>query len=364
MDGERQDAPWPGPGGDRAKARLEVLHINTTKTCNLACVFCYDNAERAKTPLLPLDVYERVAEDAIGLGLRKVILSGGEPLTRKDWRDIAGLFCRDDIEVSLATNGTLIKPETVAFLADLPRYSMSISIDGGAQVHDRIRGKQGAFDATLKGLALLKEAGIRFDINATLSRDNLSEVSALARIARDFKCYVRLSLLHPNGRGSKMEEGCLDADEIFRVREYCHVLRSSGGINLHLNLPPLLCYLDDIHPARGAACGWATHYCGLMANGDVTICGVASGETGLIAGNVRDQSLADIWRNSELFNTTRAFRTEDLKGVCGRCPFNAFCGGACRLSAYRQDGDFLAPYFLCQSFYDQGYIPEDLLDEA
>ncbi len=346
----------------RKVARLEALHINATKTCNLACTFCYDNAQRAKSKNLPLSVYEGIVDDACSLGLQKVILSGGEPLTRGDWRDIALLFAARGVEISLATNGTLITQDVADFMAGLEHYSISISLDGAEQAHDRIRGRKGAYAKTLNGLRILKKAGVKFAINTTLSRDNVGDVKDLARIARDFQCYVRLSLLHPNGRAENMGSQALDAEEIFRVREFCHLLYKSSGVNIHINLPPLLQYLDEIMPTRGSACGWAKHYCGLLDNGDVTICGVASGEKDLIAGNVLHDSLDHIWRNAPLFQKTRNFENRDIKGICGRCPFNDFCGGACRLSAYREAGDFLAPYFLCQRFYDLGHIPEALLD--
>ena len=312
---------------------------------------------------LPLSVYEDVVDDAVSLGLKKVILSGGEPLTRVDWRDIARLFAGRGVEISLATNGTLITQSVAEFLSSLDRYSISVSLDGGAATHDRIRGKVGAYDKTLNGLKILKDYGLKFDVNTTLSRDNMADVKELARIARDFNCYVRLSLLHPNGRGEAMKPLILDTEEIFRVREFCHTLRRTGSVNIQLNLPPLLQYLDDILPTRGSACGWATHYCGLLANGDVTICGVASGEASLVAGNVLQQRFHDIWLKADVFNETRNLKTSDIKGICGRCPFNEFCGGACRLSAYREDHDFLSPYFLCQQFYDQGHIPEGLLND-
>jgi radical SAM protein with 4Fe4S-binding SPASM domain len=100
----------------------------------------------------------------------------------------------------------------------------------------------------------------------------------------------------------------------------------------------------------------------VLANGDVTICGVASDEPELVAGNVLDRPFREIWANAALFARTRALDVHDLGGICGRCAFREFCGGACRLSAFRESGDFLAPYELCQRFYDEGLIADELLD--
>lgn len=340
---------------------LHTIHFNSTKTCNLACTFCYDNAVRGKTSNLSIDVIRRLASDAAECGGQRVILSGGEPMSRTDWRDIASVFDSYGMEVSFATNGTLLDDQSVAFFKTLKRPTLSISLDGGETVHNTLRGSDSAFRSTMAGLRRLKEAGIPFHINSVLYSGNISEIGTLTKIARDFDCAVRLTLLHKNGRANEIDSESFSPEDILRIREYCHSLRQSG-INIFLNLPPLLQYVDEIIPSRGAACGWAENFCGVLANGDVTICGVASDEPRLVAGNIATESFRDIWQNAELFAETRSFEIRDLKGVCGRCPFNEFCGGACRLSAFRDWDDFHAPYYLCQQFYERGFIPEQVLE--
>lgn len=346
---------------DSSVPKLDTIHFNSTKSCNLGCAFCYDKAVRGRTEVLSLDVVRQIAEDAAELGARRVILSGGEPMVRRDWMEIANIFDSLGMEISLATNGTLIDNEIAAFLSRLKKVSISISLDGDETVHDRLRDQAGAHRRTIRGLEALRQAGIKFDINATIFRENISEVPFLTRLSRDFDCDVRLSLLHPNGRGRDMHELELTPEEILRLREYCHILRHNG-IKVFLNLPPLLQYLEEIIPSRGAACGWAINFCGVLANGDVTICGVASDEPDLVAGNVKEKRFRDIWRDASLFRATRSLNTRDLAGICGRCPFNEFCGGACRLSAFRAEGDFLAPYDLCEKFYRSGLIPDEILE--
>src|SRR3712207_2807478 len=107
---------------------LDTLHFNSTKSCNLGCSFCYDKAVRAPTENLPLDLIRNLARDAAELGARRVILSGGEPTLRKDWRDVARAFDEMGMEVSLATNGTLITEEVAEFLGGLKSVSLSISV--------------------------------------------------------------------------------------------------------------------------------------------------------------------------------------------------------------------------------------------
>lgn len=340
---------------------LDTLHFNATKTCNLGCVFCYDKAVRGKTENLPLSIVAEIAEDATAMGARRVILSGGEPMARNDWRHVAKIFNDAGMEVSLATNGTLITDDVASFLATLKNVTISISIDGDHKIHDQLRAQEGALARTLDGMASLRQVGLTFDVNATLSKLNIASVPFLTKLARDYQCTMRLSLLHPNGRGTELANDALDPEEIFELRTYCRTLRKTANMNIFVNLPPLLMYLDEIIPGRGAACGWAENFCGVLSNGDVAICGVASDEPDLVAGNVKKQRFREIWSKSPLFRYTRSLKTTDLKGICGRCPFNSVCGGACRLSAFRNGGDLLGAYTECQMFYDAGHIPEEIL---
>jgi AdoMet-dependent heme synthase len=343
--------------------QLHTIHFNLTKSCNLFCSFCYNNAVQGHTNQLPIKTVEQLASDAAECGCRRVIVSGGEPMVRHDWKDVTKIFDRYAMEVSFATNGTLIDDKTIDFLKTLSNPTLSISLDGGEQIHNEIRGSKTAFQRTLAGIEKLKLAGIPFHVNSVLFRKNLSEIGCLTKLARDYNCAVRLTLLHDNGRANDIYNQSLTAEEILRVREYCHILRKAG-VNIFLNLPPLLQYFDEIIMSRGTACGWAVNFCGVLANGDVTICGVANDEPELVAGNIANESFTDIWQNSPLFRETRGNKTSDLKGICGKCPFNEYCGGACRLSAFRRTGDFSAPYGLCQYFYDTGYIPESILEPA
>jgi len=108
----------------------------------------------------------------------------GNQLVRTDWKEVAAVFDEAGMEVSLATNGTLISDEVAKFLAGLKKVSLSISIDGDEDVHDQLRDQKGAHRRTMRGLKALKNAGIAFDVNATLFRDNISEVPFLTKLAR------------------------------------------------------------------------------------------------------------------------------------------------------------------------------------
>ncbi len=339
---------------------LESIYFNLTKTCNLACKFCYDNSVRQRTNNLPLKTIHQIAQDAVELGTKSIAMAGGEPTSRSDWREIATLFDNQGIETILVTNGTLINKETATFLQTLKKCTISISLDGNEAIHDSLRGLKGAHKQTIKGLQALSEVELPFQLSSVICRENFQEIPLLIKLAKNFNCPINLIIFHPSGRGKNIEKLRLKPSDILKLREYCHILRQQG-INIHIGLPPLLRYTSEILPMSGA-CGWAGNLCGILANGDVSVCGAVGDEPALVAGNVLKTSLKEIWINSPLFTKLRSLKTKNLQGICGRCLFNEFCGGGCRLSAFRTSGgNFLAPYELCQQFYEAGYLSEAAL---
>lgn len=349
---------------DVAAPELHTLHFNVTNTCNLSCSFCYINAVKAKTTDLPIWRIRGLAAEARRVGGVRVILSGGEAFVRKDWFEIFSAFAGEDFNLSIVSNGTLLRDRVVEKLKTLPKAEVMISLDGGREAHDEIRGKVGAHDKTVAAIERLKAVGIAVQVNATIIKTNFRDVAYLTKLSRDLDVAVRFSLLNPyNGRGPNLAPMALGVEEIIALREYCREVRQRGS-RVFLNVPPLLQFAEDIIPIRSPSCGWTRSYCGVTYDGNVTICGVAGADSTLYVGNVMETRFDEIWLHAPLFQRLRALGANDLKGICSRCPVRVECGGACRLSAYKSRHDFTASYGMCQTFYDKEYIPEEALDPA
>jgi radical SAM protein with 4Fe4S-binding SPASM domain len=341
-----------------------ALHFNVTNTCNLSCKFCYADSIKAKTISIPIEDIRRLAVEAREVGCQKVILSGGEIFARDDWFDICQTFAGTGIEVTLVSNGTLISDVRIEKIKQIEGFSILISLDGAEETHDRIRGHPGSHAKTVALLEKLVANNIDCQVNATIIKQNFCDVIYLAELSLRLNVSMRFSLLNRhNGRGGTVSDDALTVEDIVELRAFCHALRQQGS-KVFLNLPPLLQFPEDVVPIRSPSCGWTKSYCGVTNEGYVTVCGVAGADQSLYQGNILQQSFADIWRNSELFNYLRSLRPDDLTGICGRCKLREVCGGACRLSAYKARNDFTAPYGLCQEFYDMGLVPESALDPA
>lgn len=344
------------------KPLLHTLHYNVTNTCNLSCSFCYIDAVKQKTTDIPLWRIQKLAEEAKSVGGIKVILSGGEIFTRKDWREVCAAFDSNGFILSIVSNGTLISDDHLKELRKFRDVGILFSLDGDVEAHDEIRGQKGSHHRTVQAIKATHDWGIPVQVNATIIKRNFADTIYLAELSHQLDVSVRFSLLNPyNGRGLNLVPTALDVDEIIRLREFCHELRKRGS-KVFINLPPLLQYSEDIVPARSPSCGWTKSYCGVTYDGNVTICGVAGADKTLYQGNIMEKPFDEIWLSSPLFNQLRRLNESDLKGICSRCPARQWCGGSCRLSAYKRDGDFTASLGICQTFYDLGHIPEEVLD--
>ncbi|HBP89199.1 MAG TPA: hypothetical protein DD706_16045 [Nitrospiraceae bacterium] len=341
---------------------LHTLHYNVTNTCNLGCSFCYIDAVKKKTADIPLWRIKKLAEEARRVGAVKVILSGGEIFARKDWYEVCAAFDCNGFSLSIVSNGTLISSDYLNRLRDFSNIGIMLSLDGDAKAHDEIRGQNGAHQKTLSAIKAIRASNIPVQVNATIIKSNLADSIYLANLSRELDVSMRFSLLNPyNGKGINSTPMALDVKEVIELREFCHELRKKGS-KIFINLPPLLQYPEDVVPTRSPSCGWTKSYCGVTYDGHVTICGVAGADKSLHQGNIMEKPFDEIWLTSPLFNELRKLDETNLKGICARCPARKWCGGSCRLSAYKRDGDFTASLGICQTFYDLGYIPEQVLD--
>ena len=183
---------------DNHKPRLIFWEV--TKGCNLRCIHCRATATELSSPLdLPTTNALNVIKQVSQYSLPILVLSGGEPLFRKDIFDLARYATECGLRVALATNGTLVTKEVARKIVDAGVRRVSISLDGAnASTHDAFRGIPGAFDAALVGIRNLKELGMSVQINMSIARHNAHELPAVltwpnrwARTLSTLSCWCR-----------------------------------------------------------------------------------------------------------------------------------------------------------------------------
>lgn len=336
--------------------QLRLLFWELTSRCNLQCCHCRAAAQPDASPdelstAEILHLVRSIRKDADPI----IVLTGGEPLTRPDFFTIAAACTEQFSHVALATNGTLIDDAVAQQIRACDIERVSISLDGARpETHESFRGVEGSFTAALRGMAALQHAGVSLQINATLTKHNSCEIDRLLELALSWHVDAfHLFCLVPVGCGASISQdqrlssqetedilkwlflrsvelhGRLQfkatcAPQYFRVRQE---LAAKHGI-------PLPAQEHGMHAmTRGCLAG--SSVCFLSHHGDVQPCGYLP----VRAGNVRQQSLGEIWATSEVFAKLRD--VDRLTGKCRACEFRTDCQG-CRARAYASSGDYLA----------------------
>jgi radical SAM protein with 4Fe4S-binding SPASM domain len=358
-------------------ARPYVVSWNLTYRCNLACEHCYLDAGGA--PLVDAESFAdrseldtegcfRVIDDLAAFAPECVtILTGGEPLLRRDILEIVRRAADRGLWVVIGTNGVRITENLARRLADAGARGLSLSLDAlDADRHDRFRKVRGAWRNTVEGAEILGRTGLPFIVQTTAGAHNLGELEAIAAFAHDRLAAKvwNLYFLVPTGRGQYVSD--ITPAQYDDVLASLHRIQQTYDRRMLVNAKCAPHYIKTVleHAAAPAdpgstdteswpgasrirvysggagGCPAGTHYMGIRPNGDVTPCPYLP----VFAGTLRNSSLADLWTSSELFTAIR--RRTALGGRCGACEMNGHCGG-CRARAYGMRGDVMAEDPLC-----------------
>ena len=349
---------------------LRMVAWEVTRSCNLACGHCRASALRGPYPgELATEKCLRLLDEIAAFAKPVIILTGGEPLLRKDIYDIAAYGDAKGLRMVLATNGTFVTEAVAERLLKVGIRRVSISLDGpDAASHDLFRGVPGAFDSSLAGIAAMKKAGLEFQINTTITQANLAQIREIHDLVHRLGAAAHhIFLLVPTGRGKEMaaqaitatayeetlnwfyEEGLGCAIQlkatcaphyyrIFRQRQKGRGGRTDDGTEMK----PASSGAGEGHPLHSMTrgCLGGSAFCFISHTGQVQPCGYLE----LDCGQVAEKGFEEIWNESKIFNDIRDLNR--YEGKCGRCEFIKVCGG-CRARAYEATGNYLAEEPLC-----------------
>ncbi|MEK6771805.1 MAG: radical SAM protein, partial [Pseudomonadota bacterium] len=187
VQGRTSAAGGRKPGAAPVEGRFTlpgpVVIWNLIRRCNLACKHCYSISADTDFPgELSTDEIYKVMDDLKAFHVPVLILSGGEPLLRPDIFEISRRAKGMGFYVGLSTNGTLIDESNIDRIAEIGYDYVGISIDGLRQTHDRFRRRQGAFDASMHGIRLCHQKGIKVGMRFTMTQDNAAELPELLKL--------------------------------------------------------------------------------------------------------------------------------------------------------------------------------------
>ncbi len=315
-----------------------------TKRCNLQCKHCSISEEDPEE--LTTEEGFAIIEDAAKFGHVKFAFTGGEPVMREDIYDLIEYAASFDMQVVMATNGTLITKEVAKRLRKSGLERAAISIDGFGNAHDDFRGVNGAFEDVLRGIKACEDAGLAIQLFTMVTRYNYGEIPKIIQLADDLRLWrIYLIYLISVGRGKEISEACLSTEENMRFFDYVADKQKEVKVWLKpICNPQYWAYLKDKGLVRENEIGFTGCTAGItrfhiFPNGDVTPCAYLPVKTG----NIRETSFLEIVRNSEMF---KALRARKVNGHCATCKYKKICGG-CRSRAYATSGDYLAEDPVC-----------------
>lgn len=322
-----------------------------TQACDLACVHCRADAqpERNQDELSTEEGYELLAE-VKRFGNPLMVFTGGDPLKRPDLYDLA----RFSVSLGLRTNVTpsatpLLTAEAIDEFKKCGISRMAISLDGpDAPTHDTFRQVDGTFECAMSALRRAREIGLETQVQTTVTRRNLSKLGHIAEIVGEVQAKM-WSLFFLVTTGRALEEEDLTSEEYEKVFEFLYEIskvapfevKTTEGLHYRRFIAQRL-KLE--HGGRGGINGrllWRTTavsdgrgFVFVSHTGDI----YPSGFLPVSGGNVRTDSLVDVYQNSSLF---RILRDPSAKlGKCSYCEYSKICGGS-RARAYALTGNYL-----------------------
>ncbi len=345
-----------------SEGRGPVVVWNCTKTCNLNCVHCYARSEAIKyqnelTHEEGLALIDQLADFNVPV----ILFSGGEPLLRPDFFELANYAAGKGIRPTISTNGTRIDEDTAKRLKDMGVGYVGISLDGCEATHDKFRGKPGAYQMALRGIRNCVATGQKVGLRFTITRDNFQDLDSIFDLLEqeniDRVCFYHLVY---SGRGSAMVERDLSHEESRQVMDL--IIRrtldfKARGINKeiltvdnHADAVYLYLKMKEKDPVLGERVLKLIQSNGGnrsgMAFGNIDSVGNVHPDqfTQYISlGNVRERPFGEIW--TDLSNPIMAGlkdRKPLLKGRCPKCAYLNLCNGNFRTRAEAVTGDFWA----------------------
>jgi radical SAM protein with 4Fe4S-binding SPASM domain len=327
---------------------------NLTRRCNLRCGHCYLDADeregKASEELTREEGFRMIDGIAEVNPAALLVLTGGEPLLRRDTPDFAEYAAGKGLMVVVGTNGILLDETMAQDLRQHGVQGVGISLDSARpDFHDRLRGRSGAWEGALRGIEACRRQGLPFQIHTTAMRENKAEIPEILALAHRLGTKVfHLFFLVCTGRGEGMADLAPEEYEEL-LTDLIRVQGEFPGMMVRAKCAPqhkrLLYQADPLSPLTratgydGGGCPAGTHYCRIDPRGDVTPCPYLP----LSVGNVRREGFGAIWRESTVL---AEFRNPTLKEKCGRCEFRLLCGG-CRARPYALHGDYLGEDAWC-----------------
>jgi SynChlorMet cassette radical SAM/SPASM protein ScmF len=345
---------------------LSSLYVYAAGSCNLACRHCWIapkfQPDGGDGPYVKIEHVEKAIHEGKSLGLRSIKLTGGEPMLHPQFRQLVALINHAGLDIMIETNGTLIDKEMAEFLKVNSQVCfISISLDGAKpETHDALRSVPGSYQRAVEGIKNLVEVGFQPQVICTLHKGNVSEIDEVIALAEKMGCgSVKFNHIQQVGRGENFNAdqglGVLELINLYRRVENDIVPQSRMPI--HFDIPFAFFPIRKLLKDSLARCV-VQSILGMLASGDLALCGIGTTIPELIYGNIEKNDLREVWRTSPGLSRLREQVPSQLRGICGKCIHRDLCQGSCVANNFHVQERLDEPYFFCEQADELELFPE------
>jgi len=322
--------------------RLLSMEIEFNQNCNLRCIYCYALDTPGNRNELSVEEFKDVITQASDMGARKIIILGGEPLLYPHLMEMIAFIRELGMEIELFTNGTKITREMAQTLYDSEVRVVLKMNTFDESLQDTLSGRKGSYQLIQEALANLKSVGYPSEthplgVSSIICQQNIEELPKMWEWLRDQNILPYFEMMTPQGGARKHNMLEIDTRQVEEFFKQISEIDSRKYGNHWDPKPPLV----------GGECLRHQFSCAVNSEGYVQSCvGIT-----IPIGNVRNQPLREILRDSEVVQDLKSYRGM-IKGPCGECEKLDVCYG-CRGTAYQMTGDYLASDPMCWKNLDR-----------
>jgi radical SAM protein with 4Fe4S-binding SPASM domain len=332
----------------------KILVWEYTLKCNSKCIHCGSDAGKPRPNELTSSEALNVVDQAHELGFKKIILSGGEPTLRKDWTRTAERINDYGMKFGIISNGLAWNGQTIENILSTKPFAVGFSVDGEPKLHNYLRGAKGSHEKVFESIMELKRKNQPVCAVTSVSKKNFDELKDIRYRLNDHNVDAwQIQLTSPMGRMDK--HLILDPKEYYQLAEF---IIDTRGLLPYMNVQAGDCVgyygslENELRDGKWNGCSAGIYTIGLDSDGGVRGC-LSIRIPEAVEGNIRKQSLKEIWEDPNNFSYNRKFNVKNLKGECRGCEHGAQCRGGCQCSSTAFYGEFnKAP--LCNYRYEGG----------
>jgi len=319
---------------------LELVQVvfEATYKCNSNCVFCYNCWKHDYERLPEMDLAQIRTVLSKLPKVNRFVISGGEPLLRKDLEEIIIESRKYTKFISVLTSGILVNDMVAQMLKEHDIF-VQIPIHGMEKTHNELTGVKDGYKKTLKGIAWLKKAGVKFATTAVANRKNIDELEKIFQLGIALGASeIQVIRFMPGGEGMANDDLMLTDEDYIRMLEILNSVCGKYRIFGASGAPNIPCRFPDekyryIHIGN---CGAGIDWIVIDPSGRVRICN----HSPTILGNLLENNFSEIWNHHIL----RAFRANEvIPEECSGCDKMQDCRGGCRAVAETYYGSLYAP---------------------